>query len=501
SGKMAVMWLLALFGLLFWFYKWATADTDEFEKRRLPHEKPLPIIGNFKDIVLNRASFQKFNIEFYARNRQHKLVGLFVFRRPVIQVNDPELIKKITVKDFEYFPNHQMAFASEERLLGDMLTVMKDQRWKHMRNTLTPLFTAAKMRAMFVLMNDSLADCMQHLQQKPSGGFDIELKDVCSRLSNDLIATTAFGLKVNSYKSPENEFFKIGQSVASFRGLALYKFLLSLAIPKLFNLLGMKLFDSATTEFFIRLVVDAMKYREEHNIVRPDMIQLLLEAKKESSQLWTDDEIVAQCFVFFFAAFENNASLICTTSYELIQNPDVQQRLYEEIRETQKSLNGGQLSYDAVTNMKYMDMVVSESLRKWALSPATDRECSKDYTLFDDDGNRLFEFKAGDRINIPIIGLHWDDRYYPNPEEFKPERFSDENKGTLIPYTYLPFGVGPRNCIGNRYALMVAKATLYNLLLLYRIERSTKTSKDLLKESRGFQLTPNGSSWVHLVPR
>lgn len=392
----------------------------------------------------------------------------------MIQLNDPESIKKITVKDFEHFPNHQLLFATDERLVTDMLSVMKDQRWKHMRNTLTPVFTSAKMRSMFGLMNESFAECMEHLDQKaktvpkPGEGFELELKEVCNKLSNDLIATTAFGLKVNSYKTPDNEFFEIGKSVAFFRGKALFKFMLAAILPTLFKvcswwshlfpylnplllyqLLRFEVFDSSKTDFFIRLVVDAMEHRRVNNIVRPDMIQLLMEAKKDNKEQWTDNEIVAQCFIFFFAAFENNASLICTTAYELLQNPEVQQRLYEEIKETEESLKGGQLTYDAVTRMKYMDMVVSESLRKWSLAAATDRVCSKDYTLTDDDGNTLFEFKVGDRVNIPISGLHLDEVYFPEPHKFNPERFSDENKDKLVPYTYLPFGAGPRNCIGK----------------------------------------------------
>ncbi|EDW74167.1 uncharacterized protein Dwil_GK21528 [Drosophila willistoni] len=498
--------LLALVALAIIFYKWATATFDEFEKKGLPYEKPYPLVGNNLSVVLGKSSFQKLISDFYARTRQHKIVGLYNFRTPMVQLNDPDLIKKICVKDFDYFPNHQAFLKTDERLVNDMLTIMKDQRWKNMRNTLTPVFTSAKMRSMFGLMNDSFAECMQHLAElgtssKPGEGFDVELKEVSNRLSNDLIATTAFGLKVSSYKDPNNEFFKIGRSVAFFRGKQLYKFMLSTTMPWLFKLLGFQIFDGEKTEFFIRLVVDAMKQREANNIVRPDMIQLLLEARKEANNKWTDDEIVAQCFIFFFAAFENNAMLICTTAYELLQNADVQEKLYEEAQETKESLEGGTLTYDAVQKMKYMDMVISESLRKWTLAAATDRVCSKDYTLYDEDGSKLYEFKTGDRVNIPIAGLHWDDQYFPDPLKFIPERFSDEQKDSLVPYTYLPFGVGPRNCIGNRYALMQAKAMLYNLVLNFKIERSPKTVKDLMKESVGFQLTPPNGFWVHLVPR
>lgn len=155
----------------------------------------------------------------------------------MIILNDPEVIKKVTIKDFDHFPNHQVIFPPTERLVRDMLSVMNDQRWKHMRNTLTPVFTASKMRVMFSLMNESFAECMEHLskQGKPVGkagaGFELEMKEVCNRMSNDLIATTAFGLKINSYKSPKNEFFKIGTSVVLLRGLSLYKLMLCNAFP------------------------------------------------------------------------------------------------------------------------------------------------------------------------------------------------------------------------------------------------------------------------------
>lgn len=183
-----------------------------------------------------------------------KLVGFFSLRTPMIQVNDPELIKKISINAFDHFPNHQKMFVGKDRLLNDMLTTLRGQRWKQMRNTLTPMFTAAKMRSMFELVNESIADCMEHLGEKsrtsckPGEGFDLELKEVCNRLSNDLIATTAFGLKINSYKSPENEFFKIGQALVSFRRKPLYRFLLSVTLPKIY-----KVGESIRSFFSIKL--------------------------------------------------------------------------------------------------------------------------------------------------------------------------------------------------------------------------------------------------------
>ncbi|XP_017078764.2 cytochrome P450 9b2-like [Drosophila eugracilis] len=497
---------LAFLAIGFLIYKWSTATFNTFEERNLYFEKPYPFVGNMGASAMQKASFQKQITEFYNRTRRHKVVGLFNLRTPMIQLNDPQLIKKICVKDFEYFPNHQQFISPNERLINDMVNVMRDQRWRHMRSTLTPVFTAAKMRSMFTLMNESFSECMQHLDtysKTSSGkkGFEVDMKGLCKKLSNDVIATTAFGLKVNSFDDPKNEFHEIGQTLVFSQGLPFFKFMLCLSAPRLFNFLKLKIFDSGKVDYFVRLVVEAIRYREEHNITRPDMIQLLMEAKKESEDNWTDDEIVAQCFIFFFAAFENNSNLICTTTYELLQNPEIQERLYEEVKETQEALNGGTLNYDTVQKMTYMDMVISESLRKWTLAAAADRLCSKDYTLTDDEGNKLFEFKVGDNVSIPICGLHWDERYFPEPRKFDPERFSEERKGELVPYTYLPFGVGPRSCIANRYALMQVKGFLYNLLLSYKIEASARTTKDLWESARGFNVTPSSGFWMQLVPR
>ncbi|KAH8347768.1 hypothetical protein KR084_000938 [Drosophila pseudotakahashii] len=498
---------IALFAFSLLIYKWSTATFKTFEERNLYYEKPFPFVGNMGASAMQKASFQKQIAEFYQRTRHHKIVGLFNLRTPMVQLNDPQLIKKICVKDFDHFPNHQHFISANERLINDMLNVMRDQRWRHIRSILTPVFTAAKMRNMFTLMNESFAECLQHLDSSVTSpgkkGFEVDMKGLCNKLSNDVIATTAFGLKVNSFEDPKNEFHQIGQTLVFSRGLPFLKFMMCLLAPIVFNLKlpPVTIFEASKVEYFVRLVVDAMRYREQHNVSHPDMIQLLMEAKRESQDNWTDDEIVAQCFIFFFAAFENNSNLICPTTYELLRNPEVQERLFEEVKEAQEALNGAPLTYDAVQKMTYMDMVISESLRKWTLAAATDRFCSKDYTLTDDDGTKLFEFKVGDSVNIPISGLHWDERYFPEPGKFDPERFSEERKGNLVPYTYLPFGVGPRSCIGNRYALMQVKGILYNLLLNYKIEASPRTTKDLWESARGFNVIPGSGFWMHLVPR
>ncbi|KAL1397941.1 hypothetical protein pipiens_002460 [Culex pipiens pipiens] len=141
-------------------------------------------------------------------------------------------------------------------------------------------------------------------------------------------------------------------------------------------------------------------------------------------------------------------------AYELALNQDIQQKLYKE-------------------KMTYMDMVVSESLRMWPV-PLIDRLCVRDYS-FDEGEGLKFTIEKGACLWFPVHGIHHDAKYYPDPSKFDPERFSEANKGQINTSAYLPFGVGPRNCIRSRLALMKIKAIMYQLMLDFKFERTEKT--------------------------
>lgn len=214
------------------------------------------------------------------------------------------------------------------------------------------------------------------------------------------------------------------------------------------------MFDKEFVEYFKRLVIDAMKYRVENNIHRSDMINLLMEARgviptdtpKTHFREWSDLEVVAQCFLFFFAGMEPSSGTMSFGVHELMEHPEVQQKLYEEIQQFSEDLDGDSVTYDVLQKMPYMDKVVSEILRKWPVTLVTDRVCNKDFT-FESNG-KILEIKEGEIVRIPMCGIHRDDKYYPAPEVIDPERFSEENKTKLESGTYLPFGLGPRICIG-----------------------------------------------------
>ncbi|XP_061397873.1 probable cytochrome P450 9f2 [Musca vetustissima] len=252
-----------------------------------------------------------------------------------------------------------------------------------------------------------------------------------------------------------------------------------------------------------------MKYRQEHNIQRPDMINLLMEARgmiptevqKTHFRQWTDMEVVAQCLAFLFAGFEPSSGVMSFSAHELMENPQVQEKLYEEIHGVDEELHGNPVTYELLQKMPYMEMVVSEVLRKWPVAGVTDRICNKDFEYVSKDTGERVVVKKGEKVRISMCGFQRDPNYFENPNVFDPERFSAENKMKIDHGTYLPFGVGPRNCIGTRFALLEVKVFLYYLLRDYQLEPCAKSCIPLVLDPTKMQLLPKGGFWLKLKPR
>ncbi|KAK9873666.1 hypothetical protein WA026_023529 [Henosepilachna vigintioctopunctata] len=179
---------------------------------------------------------------------------------------------------------------------------------------------------------------------------------------------------------------------------------------------------------------------------------------------------------------------MCFMAHELAVNVDVQMKLIQEIDENRNE--DGVLSYETIANLAYLDMVVSESLRKWPVAVFTDRMVTKPYTIKPELPDEMpLSLEVGDQVIVPIIGLHYDTKYFENPEKFIPERFSPENRKNINPYTYLPFGVGPRNCIGSRFALLEIKAVFFHILSHFEIVPVEKTNIPLQISEKSFNFT------------
>lgn len=237
--------------------------------------------------------------------------------------------------------------------------------------------------------------------------------------------------------------------------------------------------------------------RQQKGYVRPDMIQLLVDAMNKNNGVKVSiNDVIGQAFLFFLAGFDTSSSLMTFTVLELAVHPDLQDKLYEEIKERFPN-DENDITYESVSSLKYLDMVLKESLRMYPPFAMTNRVCVKDFTLPSPmNGYPEYTMKKGTIIMLPVIGLHHDPKYFPEPDKFLPERFSDENKAEIDPNTYLPFGIGPRQCIGNRLALMQTKIVITSILRNFVIKFTEDTRYPVVFSAKTF--TMNAEDGVSL---
>nr|XP_049464510.1 probable cytochrome P450 9f2 [Anopheles coluzzii] len=533
--EMYLVYVGGIVSLLMVLYVYLTYNNDFFKKYPIPCLPVEPLFGSCRWLVLKQISFNDFVRSNYDRFQGAKIFGMFEVLTPMFVIRDPELIKQITVKDFDHFINHRPLIKADSSMPNSSVMFTKvlfnlnDQRWRNVRTTLSPTFTGSKMRQMFAM----IVECSENMVQAlaTANGQECEVKDLFVRFTNDIIASCAFGVRINSFRDKENVFFRYGKDLTDFGRLKVFLKMMGYQMfPKLMARLEIDIFDRKHIQFFTELFRQSVREREQHGLVRPDMIHLLTQAGKgklryqptdrvevegfatvqesneekimpENMVKLSESEMVAQCLIFFLAGFDTIATLMSFIVYEITLAPEIQQRLYEEIQQVSESMGGGSLTYDALQGMRYLDMVVSETLRKWPPAPSTDRLCNQDFRITDERDNVEIIIPKGVTVNIPIAGLHHDPHFYPDPDRFDPERFNDENKHKIPLGAYLPFGIGPRNCIASRFALMEVKAIVYHLLLHYEFKRTDRTPVPV-QLAKGFTpLRSEKGIYLQLSPR
>lgn len=485
-GFFEIVCSLALVG--YFLYRYLTSNFDYWKKRGVDGPKPLPFFGNVKDVVFGRLSLGHYIKQVYGTYDTEPVVGIFLGSKPVLVVRDPEMIKAILIKDFSNFPERGLPLNEKRDPLSGNLFGLEAERWRPLRAKLSPVFTTGKLKDMCAL----IAECAVHLQEYlgtlVSKDEPIEVRDLTAKYTTDVIGSCAFGIDMKSLSDEESEFRKMGKLIFHPNTSRALRFKLQQISPLVANIIAHLFPDRRTDDFFMRLTLETMEYRKKHNIVRNDFINILMELKAHPETMdikLTDSLLVAQALIFFAAGFETSSTTMSNALYELAVNQDIQDKLRQEIREGIKR-NNGDLRYENVKEMRYLDCVFKETLRKYPPAQSLLRKSMADYTFED----TKLTISAGQGCWISIHGIQTNPKIYPNPEIFDPSRFTPEEEAKRHPMDYLPFGDGPRNCIGSRFAVYQTKIGLIKILESFKVNVSEKTEIPYEIDPKALILSP-----------
>ncbi|XP_049825817.1 cytochrome P450 4C1-like [Aethina tumida] len=240
----------------------------------------------------------------------------------------------------------------------------------------------------------------------------------------------------------------------------------------------------AITSEFLTKVMNARKVvkknvQEYAGLKSKPIMDLMLDIHE-----FKDSYIINEMRTFFYAAVETSGSSLAFTCILLGMNQDVQTRCYEEVIDV-VGINK-QIEFSDLPKLKYLDMILSESLRILPIVPYIGRHSSAPLDLSKYQETILDGVTIPEDIDIliPIFRLHRNPKYYPDPLKFNPERFSPEQIAKRPQYAYIPFSGGPRNCIGWKYATMMMKTTLANIVRNFEIQSSYKNVEDIRLEAQ-----------------
>ncbi|XP_072457310.1 cytochrome P450 4F2-like isoform X6 [Notamacropus eugenii] len=395
---------------------------------------------------------------------------------PVVRLYHPDLISPLLKASAVVAPKDKFFYSFLEPWLGDGLLLSEGDKWSQHRRMLTPAFHFDILKPYVKIFNQS-ADIM-HAKWKrlcAEGSNYLDMFEHISLMTLDSLQKCIFShnsncqekpsayisailelssLVVKRYNQPllhwDAVYYLTSQGQHFSRACRLVHDFSNAVIQDRRQLLAQQ-----GTEVFLR---------DKGKSKTIDFIDVLLLAKDEDGKALSDKDIQAEADTFMFEGHDTTASGISWVLYNLAQHQEHQDRCRQEIQELLKDRQPEEIEWDDLAQMPFLTMCIKESLRLHPPVGMVSRYCTKDIQL--PDGRII---PKGNICLISILGTHYNPSVWPNPEVYDPNRFDINNSQKISPLAFIPFSAGPRNCIGQNFAMSEMKVVLALTLLRFRV--------------------------------
>jgi cytochrome P450 len=411
---------------------------------RIPYRRGLPFLGDLLALRRDRiAAFEQ------VRREKGNLAAFNWGPLPVVMLSDPALVQTVLVDkvyDFRKGDNYRLLAA----IMGDGLIIVEEDEHIRQRKLLQPGFSRGQLPGYVATMADVVdAQCADW-----SDGASIDLVDQMARGTLDVVARTLLRISLHAEIDILMRASEAANVWASDELSRLIHLPLSIPVARHRRL-------RAALAAFDAFIYRTISERRASSLQHDDLISAMFRARDESGRGMTDKQIRDQIITVLIAGHETTALALSWTLYLLSQHPEARAHLEQEVHEV---LGERAPTFEDVGRLRYAQQVVKEAMRLYPPIPYFSRRAIRDVEL---GGCRI---AAGQAVLCWIYGIHHRGDLYPSPERFDPDRFAPEAEKRLPKAAFLPFGLGPRVCIGNHFALTEAVVFLARLTQRFRLE-------------------------------
>nr|AYF53060.1 cytochrome P450 CYP3356A1 [Bradysia odoriphaga] len=474
------------------WYFFRTRRMRLLQDLNIPGPRPHFIFGHMKEynstpnVIWDSEMIDKYG----------PICGYYIGAKPVILIADPNLANQI--RNFEERPRRVPGGINPDPMRAKMLGNLSVEKWKRLRAILNKSFSSNMIKSFTPtvarIVDQELMDAI-----RAQHSAEVNIYPLLQNFTFELISQTGFGVHANFSGNSdlraavEEEFSKNASNSWLTQLFLCFPDMTILQRIRIWHQwMKIKLGTSKSTE--LRNFCESVQQERLRSRSRSrDILQVMLDSEIQDD----DEKVLANSILFYEAAFETLSAGLAFTIHLLTNNEQAQRIVRDEIRGHLQE-NEGRICADRISNLKYLDLVIKESLRMYP--PQTtfiSRSGERDLDYKNEDG-QIHTIPKGVHLQICLYQMHHSSKFWDNPEMFRPDRHLDEQKHPDYDVVFQPFGKGKRRCIGYSYAKFVMPFVLATILSQYTFSQSPKTEETIEVLFKTATMTPKNGCFAEI---
>ncbi len=399
----------------------------------------------------NPAKILSRYIELYGDTFKFYIGGL----KEAILTTNPDVIQHVLKTNAENYQKSEIQVKRMGHFLGKGLLTTHGEAWRTQRRLIQKGFDRKQLEALSSIMQDSLAESLKDFETRVRSG-PVDIYPQLMKFTFSMVARSLFGAKLK-----DEDIELVSHTIGTVQEFIVRQTLQPYMNPWFAVSGDLRKHEQmrARADSILMAYIKQRRNQEPGN----DLLQTLMDARYSDGHGMSDELVLSESMQLLVAGHETSSNALSWMFYLLSTRPDCLERVRQEFDSV---LGSAPLGYADVPRFAFVTQVIQEALRLYPPFWMVDR-----MAVADDQAGDV-AIPRGTMVIVFVYGAHHAARYWPNPENFDPGRFTAENEKLQPPFTYLPFGAGPRGCIGGNYAMLQMLMILSVLLRKYDFQLS-----------------------------